>query len=94
MPENKIRSVKQKPFTPPTTSPTELTTYIGTPPRFSFDGGKPEEFGSGPGEVEVTLFLAGPGCAYAYWPWFQGEVVPVDMLVGRVGLHRGSSHDG
>ena len=32
MPENKIRSVKQKPFTPPTTSPTELTTYIGTPP--------------------------------------------------------------
>ncbi|CAB0989174.1 hypothetical protein FRC0493_00902 [Corynebacterium diphtheriae] len=32
MPENNIRSVKQKPFTPPTTSPTELTTYIGTPP--------------------------------------------------------------
>lgn len=35
MPENKIRSVKQKPFTPPTTSPTELTTYIGTPPKKS-----------------------------------------------------------
>ncbi|CAB0580912.1 transposase-like protein [Corynebacterium diphtheriae bv. mitis] len=33
MPENNIRSVKQKPFTPPTTSPTELTTYIGTPPK-------------------------------------------------------------
>ncbi len=32
MPENNIRSVKQKPFTPPATSPTELTTYIGTPP--------------------------------------------------------------
>ncbi|PCC83522.1 hypothetical protein COM45_04055 [Corynebacterium accolens] len=32
MPENNIRSVKQNPFTPPATSPTELTTYIGTPP--------------------------------------------------------------
>ena len=32
MPENNIRSVKQKHFTPPATSPTELTTYIGTPP--------------------------------------------------------------
>ncbi|MHA6602281.1 redoxin domain-containing protein [Corynebacterium coyleae] len=25
-------TAKQKPFIPPTTSPTELTTYIGTPP--------------------------------------------------------------
>ena len=32
MPENNIHTVKQKPFIPPTTSPTELTTYIGTPP--------------------------------------------------------------
>ena len=32
MPENNIRSVKQNPFTPPAASPTELTTYIGTPP--------------------------------------------------------------
>ncbi|PXY07559.1 hypothetical protein CKF53_02470 [Corynebacterium striatum] len=35
MPENNIRSVKQNPFTPPATSPTELTTYIGTPPTNS-----------------------------------------------------------
>ncbi|TBX15504.1 hypothetical protein BUW94_10080, partial [Corynebacterium diphtheriae] len=33
VPENNIAEVKQKPFTPPTVSPTELTTYIGTPPR-------------------------------------------------------------
>src|SRR5699024_9974499 len=32
MPDNNIRSMKQKPFTPPATPPTELTTYIGTPP--------------------------------------------------------------
>ncbi|GAB6952045.1 hypothetical protein JCM12107_10260 [Corynebacterium simulans] len=37
MPENNIRSVKQNPFTPPAASPTELTTYIGTPP--DDDGG-------------------------------------------------------
>ena len=35
MPENNIRSVKQNPFTPPATSPTELTTYIGTPPEWN-----------------------------------------------------------
>ena len=35
MPENNIRSVKQNPFTPPATSPTELTTYIGTPPTLN-----------------------------------------------------------
>ncbi|WP_133062414.1 hypothetical protein, partial [Corynebacterium diphtheriae] len=35
VPENNIAEVKQKPFTPPTVSPTELTTYIGTPPRES-----------------------------------------------------------
>ena len=41
MPENNIRSVKQNPFTPPATSPTELTTYIGTPPDavFSVENG-------------------------------------------------------
>ncbi|WP_206744905.1 hypothetical protein, partial [Corynebacterium diphtheriae] len=33
VPENNIAEVKQKPFTPPTVSPTELTTYIGTPPQ-------------------------------------------------------------
>ncbi|HAT6406727.1 TPA: hypothetical protein JAJ71_002426 [Corynebacterium striatum] len=32
MPENNIHTAKQKPFIPPTTSPTELTNYIGTPP--------------------------------------------------------------
>ena len=32
MPENNIHTSKQKPFIPPATSPTELTTYIGTPP--------------------------------------------------------------
>ena len=46
MPENKIRSVKQKPFTPPTTSPTELTTYIGTP---LLAGGAPTD------EADVVL---------------------------------------
>ncbi|MHD0140081.1 hypothetical protein ACQX4W_11235, partial [Corynebacterium diphtheriae] len=35
VPENNIAEVKQKPFTPPTVSPTELTTYIGTPPSLS-----------------------------------------------------------
>ena len=31
MPENNIHNVKQKPFTPPTSPPAELTTYLGTP---------------------------------------------------------------
>lgn len=32
VPENNIYETKQKPFIPPTSPPTELTTYIGTPP--------------------------------------------------------------
>ena len=35
VPENNIAEVKQKPSTPPTTSPMKLTTHIGTPPEWN-----------------------------------------------------------
>ena len=52
VPESNIAEVKQKPSTPPTTSPMKLTTHIGTPPRSTehpkcTDKAQSEECGSG-----------------------------------------------